>query len=294
MRTRELVHKVSPPILLDAVRGIRAKLTGSRSLLPVWQVVPEGWSRADDDPHVKGWNVAAIRDWHRASFETWSHAFEPPRSLGTSEYAPDQTTQHLHSHNVHVSFAYVVALTARGRKSLSILDWGGGVGQHYLLSRAVLPHASIAYSCRDVPLLCAEGRRLLPDVAFFDDDGCFERSYDLVLASNSLQYSEDWQDVLRKLAAAARHYLYVAQLPTVDTSSSFVAVQRPYSHGYDSEYLGWILNRRAVLEAAESANLSLVREFFFDNEITVQGADEIVVHRGFLFQSGSTLDSSKA
>ena len=81
MRTRAPVRSVIRPVLLNAARWIRAKRTGSRTLLPVW--------------------------WDTERLDAWQRAFERPRSLGTTEYAQGQATQHLHSHNVHVSFAYV-------------------------------------------------------------------------------------------------------------------------------------------------------------------------------------------
>ena len=283
MSTRELIRSITPPILVSAARRVRATFTGSRAALPVWERVPEGWARGASDPFIKGWNVAAIQDWHRRRFEFWSRAFEAPKPLGASEYATDPSEQHLHTHNVHVSFSYVVALAARDRADLSILDWGGGVGQYYLLSRATVPGVGLSYHCKDLPLICEAGRELNPDVIFHADEECLERTFDLVFASNSLQYAEDWGDMLRRLAAAATDFLYITQLPTVVETPSFVAVQRPYAHHYDTEYLGWIFNVHEFLSVADSLGLRLVREFYFENCVSIHGADEPAVHRGFLF-----------
>jgi putative methyltransferase (TIGR04325 family) len=290
LSTKTVIRNIAPPILMDAARRAKRRATGSRSGLPVWEHVPEGWARAQTDPYIKGWDVAAIRDWHRERFELWSHTFEAPKALGASEYAGDSPSQHLHSHNVHVSFAWVLANATRDRSSLSILDWGGGVGQYYLLARAVEPAVELSYSCKDLPLVCSAGRELNPDVTFYEDEDCFESTYDLVLASNSLQYSEDWTAALRKLAAAADGHLYVAQLPTVQRTPSFVAVQRPYAHGFDTEYLGWIFDRREFLETATSLGLQLEREFFFDNTVSVHGIEEPAAHWGFLFGSAAPPD----
>ncbi|MBM2823981.1 MAG: uncharacterized protein HW413_2727 [Thermoleophilia bacterium] len=284
MTARTIIQSITPPFLVDAARWVRAKVTGSPKDLPVWEHVAEGWSRRESDPNVRGWDVDSIRHWHSERFPTWSRAFEAPNPLGASEYAREPTEQHLHSHNVHVSFAYVLTFTSGGRKSLSILDWGGGIGQYYLLARATLPGVALSYHCKDLPLLCQTGRELLPEVTFSEDERCLEQRYDLVLASNSLQYSEDWVDLLGKLAASAREYVYVAQLPTVLETPSFVAVQRPYAHGYDTEYLGWILNRESFLGAAATSGLRLAREFFFDNPVAVHGIAEPAVHRGFLLR----------
>jgi putative methyltransferase (TIGR04325 family) len=287
MSTRAIIRSIAPPFVLRAARRVRAKLTGSRAGLPVWERVPEGWARGRTDPFIRGWNVPSIQEWHRRQFELWSRGFEAPRPLGASEYAADSTEQHLHSHNAHVSFAYVLALAARDCASLSVLDWGGGIGQYYLLGRAVLPDLQFSYHCKDVPLICEAGRELNPDVTFHENDSCLERSYDLVLASNSLQYSEDWPVMLGKLGRAAARLLYVAQLPTVLETPSFVAVQRPYAHRFETEYLGWIFNQQAFLAAAASLDLHLVREFFFGNILDIHGVDERAVHRGFLFRSAA-------
>ena len=59
----------------------------------------------------------------------------------------------------------------------------------------------IEYHCKDVPLLCKVGRELQPTATFHEDEeDCFGRDYDLVMASGSLEYSEDWKGVLRRLA----------------------------------------------------------------------------------------------
>lgn len=219
----------------------------------------------------------------------WSEAYDAPHPLGASEYASDPTQQHLHSHNVHVSMAYVLALASRGRSSLSVLDWGGGIGQHYLLARSVLPDVALAYHCEDLPLVCEAGRELLPQVMFSHDQSCFGREYDLVLASNSLQYRQDWSALLKRMAAVTREYLYIAQMPLVARTASFVAVQRPYAYGYETEYLGWVLNRDEFLAAVSSTDLEFAREFYFDNAITVSGIAEPALHRGFLLRRRSAV-----
>ena len=282
-RTRELIRSLLPPAALRAARSVRRTVSSSRTTLPVWEVVPEGWERARRDPFVRGWDVAAVRDWHRRQFALWSQAFEAPNPLGFSAYAATPSDQQLHAHNEHVSFAYVLALATRGRASLSVLDWGGGIGQHFLLARSVIPDVTLSYHCRDLPLVCAVGRELNPEVVFDESEQCLERTYDLVVASNSLQYSEDWRGQLGKLAGAATSFLYIAQLPSVSSSASFVAVQRPYAHGFETEYLGWILNRGEFLDQATRSEFRLTREFFFEHALAVQGVAERPLHRGFLF-----------
>jgi putative methyltransferase (TIGR04325 family) len=179
-----------------------------------------------------------------------------------------------------VTFAYVLAVAARGRERLSVLDWGGGFGHYHALARSVLPGLELDWHVKETPPVAARGCALNPEVTFHDDDSALDRRFDLVVASSSLQYAEDWRALLGRLAGAAEPYLYVARVPVALRAPSFVVIQRPYVHGYDTEYLGWVLNRDELLAAAPP----LAREFLLDARFSAAGAPEDPVdHRSFLF-----------
>jgi putative methyltransferase (TIGR04325 family) len=97
-----------------------------------------------------------------------------------------------------ISYGYVLALAARKKDKLTILDWGGGVGHYYLYSKALLPEVGIEYHCYDVPNLCRLGRKLLPEIHLHDDErDLFGRQYDVVVSSSSLHYFENWREQAR-------------------------------------------------------------------------------------------------
>ena len=120
--------------------------------------------------------------------------------------------------------------------------------------------------------------------AVYADERCFERTYDLVVASTSLHYSEDWLALLGRLADVTTSYLYIANLPTVQQASSFVFIQRPYQYGYNTEYLAWFFNRDEFLQATESCGLHLAREFIHGYQPLIHGAPEQNTYRGYLFR----------
>ncbi|MBA3364382.1 MAG: methyltransferase, TIGR04325 family [Actinobacteria bacterium] len=256
---------------------------------PEWEYVPEGWARAHADERVKGWNVDAIAEAYRAKWPSFVKAAESGGTLGIYHEAvagEEVPTDDLPAHNMLVTLGYVLALAARAKERLSILDWGGGSGHYYLLAKALLPGVALEYHCKDVPTLAALGRELLPEVTFHDDDSCLAARYDVVLVSGALQYAEDWKSMLARLGEAADPYLYVTRLPVALESPSFVVVQRAYAYGYDTEYLGWVLNRGQLLERASSAGLRLVREFLLQAWFSAAGAPEDPVgHRGFLWRA---------
>jgi putative methyltransferase (TIGR04325 family) len=187
--------------------------------------------------------------------------------------------------NAILVFGYGLALASRCSKMVSILDWGGGVGQFYLLSEALIaPGVGVQYHCKDLPRVCAYGREALPEVSFHDDDSCLDSSYDLVLASNSLQYAEEWRPLVAHLAGAAHQYLLLIRTPIVISTPSFVVVQRAYRHGLGTEYLSWVFNRDELIGAVSDTGMELVREFLFARAPILHGAPEQQQTRGFLFR----------
>jgi putative methyltransferase (TIGR04325 family) len=243
---------------------------------PEWEYVPEGW-----DYPVRGWDQESVADGYARKWPDYLAAIERPKPLGVHHETADVTSGDVGAHNMLVSFAYVVALAARGLDTLSVLDWGGGLGHYEALVRSTVPGLELDWHVKETPAVCAAGRELRPGVAFHEDENCLERRYDLVVASSSLQYAPDWRTLVTGLAAAAERYLYVARVPVALQSPSFVVIQRPYVHGYDTEYLGWVLNRDELLAAA---GLPLAREFLLDAAFSAAGAPEDPIgHRSFLF-----------
>lgn len=288
---KRVVRALVPPAALAAIHHVRARSTGGAER-PEWEYVPEGWARARTDAALKGWNVEGVLETYKRKWPSFLAAVEGTGPLGVSHESSEIVRDDFWAHNTIVSYAYVLARTAHGAVGVQILDWGGGIGHYYVVSRVVLPEVDVFYHCRDVPLLCEHGRTLFPEARFYVDDTCFQRSYDLVLASSSLQYCEEWRPLLQKLASAATRSLYLARVPIVFDSPSFVVLQRAYGYGYQTEYLGWVFNRDELLDAARAVGMTLEREFVFSREpLHVTGAEKPVHERGFLFHPALPSDS---
>jgi putative methyltransferase (TIGR04325 family) len=249
---------------------------------PEWEYIPEGWSR-----QAGGWDVEAVAQAYREKWPSFLEAVAGPGPLGVAHEVPAGVKvprDDIDMQQTVLAFGYALALAARGGDSVSMLDWGGGPGHYAVLARALVPEIELEYWSKDVPVLAALGRELLPQEHFVDDDSCLDRRYDLVLASGSLQYAENWQDMVARLAGATGRYLYITRLPTAIEGDSFVVMQRAHRYGYDTEYLGWVLNREALLAAASAAGLELEREFILPAWLSAPGGSEDPIgHRGFLF-----------
>ncbi|MBL8799140.1 MAG: hypothetical protein JNM56_34965 [Planctomycetia bacterium] len=280
MTSAALLKSLTPP----ALWGLAKRLRPTEGSKPEWEYVPEGWQAAQRNEDIQGWDVASVVEAYRADWPGFLRNLAGTGPLGLAPESAAAGRDNPILHNIVMSFGYVL-LRAAGRKdAISVLDWGGGLGHYYLLARTLAPELRLEYHCKDVPLLTAEGRRWLPTVSFHTDDACLQRTYDLVLASGSLQFAEDWQATLGKLAGAVGSLLYVTNLPLVEKARSFVFVQRPYRFGYDTEYLGWCLNRSEFLDTAAASGLTLLREFVVGHRPNIVGAPEQNEYRGFLFQ----------
>ena len=294
---RWILKALTPPIVVIAVKGLLRRLgllspaspdVRPEPLVefaeaPEFEVLPEGWAAAPG-----GWDGGAVADAYVAKWPEWVAALEGSGPLGVYHEArvgESIVREDLAAHNMLLSFAYVLARAAAGRDRISVLDWGGGLGHYAVLARAVLPATSFEWHCREVPSIAAAGAEANPDVTFHSDDACLNGSYDLVLASGSLQYEEDWATLLERLGAATTGLLLTTRLPVALESPSFVVLQRAGAYGYETEYAGWVLSRDALLAAAEAAGLVLDRELLLDAWMSPAGAPESPIgHRGFLFR----------
>jgi putative methyltransferase (TIGR04325 family) len=266
---------------------VRAARQLVRSLLtppepPEWESFPRGFQ--DPDPRVKGWNLESIAGAQRAKWPEVLRLVKGSGPLPVFMWAHDLSRASSEADAVLASYGYVLARAARNKDYLSVLDWGGGIGHYKLIGEALLPEVAVEYHCRDVPALCKAGRELQPSAIFHEsDESCFARAYDVVMASGSLEYAEDWKGLTRRLAEATRAYLYIARLQIVHRAESFSVIQQAYAHGYPTEYVSWVVNRPDFLAQVRGLGLSLLREFLVGPGPAIHRAPEACEFRSFLF-----------
>ncbi len=182
-------------------------------------------------------------------------------------------------------FAYCITLAARNKDRLSLLDWGGALGNYGLIARSAVPQVVFDYTVKDRPSICAAGRQINSMATFVDnDDVAFARRYDFVLASNALQYAEDWRGMVRRLAGAAEQWLAILQTPVIIAHPSFVVVQRPQRYGLGADYISWAFNRTELLAEVAASGMKIEREFLGSGKIEPFGAPEVLHHMSFLFR----------
>jgi len=277
----EIGKLLVPPILPKLAR----RLLCWRNGFVEWEYIPEGWVYAQKNAgRVRGWNVEDVLKIYKQKWPTFTKMVEGSGPLGVNHESALNTNEDIYDHNSIMIFAYALALAAHSKDDLSVLDWGGGIGHYYVMAKKLLPEIRLDYHIKDVPVLCEYGKSLFPKLTFYSDDRCFTRKYHFVFAGCSIHYNEDWKHLLKCLSHVATDYLLIATLPVVHKIPSFVFMQRAYTYGYNTEYLGWCLNQSELLYEARNAGCELVREFIYGFKPHIKGASEQNTYRGFLFR----------
>ncbi len=285
MTLKEVAKRCIPPIAADAIRWVLRGKGGAAPSEPAeMEYVADGWRIRGR--HIKSLDVESILEIEKAKWPEFLRLVQGSGPLGIAreEFILSNTDQG--SHNTLMTYAYVVALAAHKKDRLSVLDWGGSIGHYYVLSKALLPDVEIDYHCKDFRRFCQYGRELFPKASFYEsEEEYLKQSYDLVLASGSLQCLEDWRTTVGRLASISRPYLLVTRLPVVQAAASFVVLHRTYRNGFNTEYLCWFLNRDEFLDHMKSVQMELVREFLLHGLGHVHEAPEQGELRGFLFRT---------
>jgi putative methyltransferase (TIGR04325 family) len=269
-----------PPILVKPL----ARLFPSRER-PALQYLPEGWQALEQEGSISGWNVESVVRAEREKWETFRNNLGGAGPLGFSHENKDLTvTRNISFHNIHLTYAYVLARAAWQKPRISVLDWGGGLGHYYAIGKAMYPELGLDYYCHEVPLMCEHGTELCPEVHFCSDDTCLQRSYDLIMINGSLGYFPDWKDILARIAAAVKNFLFIARVLVVEKSPSFVVLQRTEEFNYHSNMLTQVFNQHELLGVLERTGLTILREFVVEDAPTIAGAPEQCVEIGWLFK----------
>jgi putative methyltransferase (TIGR04325 family) len=274
---KRLALLLLPPAIAETVKWAR-----DRFKQPSWEMVVD----TDDiwQAH-EGWSHASIAETQRAKWPEFMDSLARPWAVGQSHEASPGSAPDIGAHNTIMCFAYVLGRVAAGQERASVLDWGGGIGHYFVYARKLHPNLTLDYVIKELPGLCEAGRQLLPDATFISDETqALSRHYDLVFASSSLHYTRDCYGLLDRLCGATARWLMITRTPFVETHDDFVVVQRPHSFGYMTEYPGWFLNRKRVVDFVAQRGLVLEREFLIAERPHVPNAPEQAQYRGLLFR----------
>lgn len=141
----------------------------------------------------------------------------------------------------------VVATLLSRQAGVSLLDFGGGLGTAFVALSSALGGniARVDYRVVEVETICRAGRDLFATGArpSFEPELPSGETFDVVQASSSMQYIEDWRGVLRRLAEYRAEYLVFGDL-LIGDFASYVTLQNYYG----SRIRSWFLNAKDFID----------------------------------------------
>ena len=282
---RDALKQVLPPFLLRAYRRVRPKALTSGNQVLEWEYLDPGSPESDE--RGMGWDNPLVAEIYARKWPGFLEGIRRPAPVAVNHERVEPGEPCVDTHHHYMTLAYVAAFASGGGGRLSVLDYGGALGQNLAALRELFPRLEVDYVCREMPSVCEQGGLLNPRARFLDVDSWTDGEFDLAIASNSLQYAWDWRAQLQRICLAVRSTLWVTRLPVVTSVASFRQRQRPHSYGYRTRFFGWALNEKEFLAAAQSAGFALERSFLVGrDEPFVHGAPEQPRHRGYLFRRG--------
>ena len=191
-----------------------------------------------------------------------------------------------------LQFAPVLLRLFETRPRLSVLDWGGGFGEHGWWLRLALPKLELDYHVCETPAMCDYGATVLAESRFHDDERAFERRYDVVLVSAALHYAEDWPALLERLARCAAHSLILVDVPVASGTTGYVLPERPLPTIPQAEFFGRILDDVRLCAIVEAAGLRLAETLPATPIDPLPVGSAILSYRSLRFERPGSADST--
>lgn len=260
-----IVHAWVPPVLRE---WMLRQMAGIRRVKRWPKCTDTGW--ADAASVAVGGYVGGVRRTSESSII----------GLDPNEDARNYSAGAKQFHDRLIQFALVAARAAQGRDALKLLDYGGGFGAHAAVLSRLLPGLTVQYSVVELPEFCRAGRAVNPSVRFVEGLAGAGSGYHLVYASSSIQYAENWRELLAELCRASVGYLFITRTPFVLDGPSFVTVQRAYG----TEFPGWVLNRDEISAEIRRHGFTLKEVFLNGSDLPVRGLRKCNVHLALLFE----------
>ncbi len=149
---------------------------------------------------------------------------------------------------------------------VSILDFGGGLGTGFVVLASTLRQAAgrIDYSVVEVDSICRTGREIFAGGRgpAFHSTIPAETALDIVHAASVMQYIENWQSLVARLAAYCAPYLSLADV-FIGEFKTYVTLQNYYG----SRIRHWFFNADDFIDEVERNGYSLVLRSHCDARI---------------------------
>ena len=159
-----------------------------------------------------------------------------------------------------VQTAILHSFARNGKKTISVVDYGGVLGIHYFQARGVLPaDLSMKWMVVEAEDTAKAGNNFFSnqELSFISELDGVSANPDIIIAGNSLQYSADPYAVLSTFKSIAPLFIILDHLPLSNHPRHRPMVEKDSPFHPSQENPVWIFSRDLFLEKLEEMNLTI-------------------------------------
>ena len=132
-------------------------------------------------------------------------------------------------------------------RNLRVLDFGGGLGDHYYDFLRFIPNQiELCWDICETPAMVKAGKKFFGKEISYEDDlhKIDERKeFDLILTSGTLQYVDNPEEYFNKLSLLKSDYIIIDRISLIDIAQDAIAIQNVPKELYDASYPVWFFSQ---------------------------------------------------
>ena len=163
------------------------------------------------------------------------------------------------------------------KDNLKVLDFGGALGFVYYLAQRALPETRFDYTIVETDFFVEKGKEHNQFVKFAKEIP--KEHFDFVEINSTLQYFEDWKDLINKLSDT--DWLHIGR--TMSTVGESFKVKH-YIKNNDGYLLFSVIDKYELINYVKSLGFELVDEFVTSRMLDVKDAPTEVFYSDLLFK----------
>ena len=221
-----------------------------------WKGDYKSWE--DAVTHSSGYDTANI-------FKTVASAMLAVKR-GEAEYERDGVLFDKMEYSWQLVSAIFIASSASKKNSVTVLDFGGGLGSSFYQNRKFLAMLNgVKWAVLEQKDFVRIGKEQFEDehLKFYEslDDACTENKPDLLVLASVLQYLENPYDVLTSLLDNGIKFVIVDRTIVRQDVSDRICIQKVPGKIYKASYPCRIFSEKNLLDFFESKNYKLLEKY---------------------------------
>lgn len=265
-RLKQIIKKITPPILLDIFRRRISKYGFFGDFL-TWK---------DAINASTGYNTNEI-------IKKVKHSLLKVKS-GKAIYERDSVL----FDKIHYSWPLLTGLlwiaSQRGNR-LNLIDFGGSLGSSYFQNRKFLMHLKeLKWNIIEQKKMVECGKKYFENEYlkyYINLDDCIkEQNPDIIILSSSLQYIEKPYSLIRKIINNKFDFIIIDRTPFIEDNKDRLTVQKVSPKIYKANYPAWFFSETKFLKYFEG-RYELVEEF---DALGKDSANIPSRYKGFIFR----------